>query len=149
MSVYFGANRVVWFIFYWFLLSILLSAVLSRAIAQAVIHRLLTAEPRVRAKVTSCGICAWQISTGAGFLPVLRFPLPILIPPTAPHSSSILWGWYNRPKSGRRTKWTQSHPAPRNLKKKSSAVLAESRTEHTANTGLDRCHYTKPFDDAM
>jgi hypothetical protein len=29
---------------------------------------------------------------------LLRFPLPILIPPTAPHSSSsIIWGWYNRP----------------------------------------------------
>jgi hypothetical protein len=31
---------------------------------------------------------------------VLRFPLPILMPPTAPHSS-IIWGWYNRPISGR------------------------------------------------
>jgi hypothetical protein len=32
---------------------------------------------------------------GAGLLRVLRFPLPI-VPPTAPHSSSISWGWYNR-----------------------------------------------------
>jgi hypothetical protein len=33
----------------------------------------------------------------AVFLPVLGFPLP-LIPPTAPHSSSIIIrGWYNRP----------------------------------------------------
>jgi hypothetical protein len=31
--------------------------------------------------------CA-QNGTGAGFLRVLRLPLPILIPPTAPHSSS-------------------------------------------------------------
>jgi hypothetical protein len=31
-----------------------------------------------------------------------------IIPPTAPHSpSSIIRGWYNRPKSGRSTKWTQ------------------------------------------
>jgi hypothetical protein len=35
------------------------------------------------------------LGTGEGFLSVLRFPLP-LIPPTAPHSSSIIWGWYNR-----------------------------------------------------
>jgi hypothetical protein len=32
----------------------------------------------------SCGICGGQSGTGAGFLRVLRFPLPILIPPTAP-----------------------------------------------------------------
>jgi hypothetical protein len=38
--------------------------------------------------------------------------LPILNPPTAPHSSSsIIRGWYNRPLSGRRTKWSQSHPS--------------------------------------
>jgi hypothetical protein len=42
------------------------------------------------------------------------FGLQILIPPTAPHSSSsIIRGWYNRPVSGRRTKQTQSHPTPR------------------------------------
>jgi hypothetical protein len=33
---------------------------------------------------------------GARFLRVLRFSLTILIPPTAPHSSSIIRGWYNR-----------------------------------------------------
>jgi hypothetical protein len=43
-----------------------------------------------------------------------RFPLPILVPPTAPHSSSIIQSWYNRPVSDRRSKWTQSHPTPRN-----------------------------------
>jgi hypothetical protein len=36
----------------------------------------------------SCGICGGQSGTGAGFLRVLRFPLPIPIPLTAPHSSS-------------------------------------------------------------
>jgi hypothetical protein len=31
-------------------------------------------------------------------LRVLRFPLPICIPPIAPQSpSSAIWGWYNRP----------------------------------------------------
>jgi hypothetical protein len=47
---------------------------------------------------------------------VFRFPLPILIPSTTPYSSSTIQGWYNRPTSGRRTKWTQSHPIPRNWK---------------------------------
>jgi hypothetical protein len=46
----------------------------------------------------SCGICGGQSDAGAGFLRVLRFPLPIFIPPIAPQSpSSIIWGLYNRP----------------------------------------------------
>jgi hypothetical protein len=36
----------------------------------------------------------------------------MLIPPAAPHSSSIIRDWYERPASGRRTKWTRSHPTP-------------------------------------
>jgi hypothetical protein len=54
--------------------------------------------------------------TGAmvSILLVLLFPLPVLIPPTVPHSSFIIRGWYNRPNSGRRTKWTQSHLTSRN-----------------------------------
>jgi hypothetical protein len=93
------------------------SCALGRAIAQAVSRWLPTAEARVRIQVKSCGLCGEQSGNGAGFLRVHRFPLPILIPPTAPHSSSIIRRWYNRPVSGRRTKWTQSHPTPRNLKK--------------------------------
>jgi hypothetical protein len=86
----------------------------GRAIASAVTRRFPTPAARVR----SCGIYGGQSDTGAGFLQVLRFPLPILIPPIAPHSSSyIIRSWYNRPNSVRRTKWTHSHPTPRNLKK--------------------------------
>jgi hypothetical protein len=89
----------------------------GRPVAQAVSRRLLTATARVRAQVRSCGVCGGQSGTGAGFLRVLRFPLPVLIPPTAPRSSSITRGCYNRTVSGRRTKLTQSHPTPRNIKK--------------------------------
>jgi hypothetical protein len=34
-----------------------------------------------------CGFVVDKSGVGAGFLRVLRFPLPILILPTAPHSS--------------------------------------------------------------
>jgi hypothetical protein len=69
----------------------------GRAIAQAVSRWCPTAEARVQAQVRSCGICGGQSDIGAGFLRVLRFPLPIFIPPIAPQSpSSIIGGWYNR-----------------------------------------------------
>jgi hypothetical protein len=52
----------------------------GRAIAQAVSRWLPTAAAWVRSQVRSCGICGGQ----SGFLQVLLFPPPILIPPTAP-----------------------------------------------------------------
>jgi hypothetical protein len=45
----------------------------------------------------------------------LRFPPPILIPSNVPYLSNIR-GWYNRPISGERAKWAQSHPTPRKIK---------------------------------
>jgi hypothetical protein len=85
-----------------------------RAIALAVSHGSPIATVRIRAQVRSCGMCGGQNGTGTGFLRVLRFPVPILIPPTAPHSSSIIRGWYHKPDRGRRTMWTQYHSTPRN-----------------------------------
>jgi hypothetical protein len=71
---------------------------IGRAIAQAASRWLPTAAVRVRALVWSCGSCGGQSGAGARFLRVLRFPLPIFIPPISPQSpSSIIWGWYNRP----------------------------------------------------
>jgi hypothetical protein len=86
----------------------------GRAIAQAVCRRLPTAAVRVQARVKSCGICGEQSDTEVGFLRVLRYSLLILIPPTAPDSSSIIGGWYNKSVSGRCTKCTQFHPTSRN-----------------------------------
>jgi hypothetical protein len=90
-------------------------------------RRLPTAAARVRAQVGSSRICGGQGGTGAGFLWVLLFPLPILIPPTAQHSSSsITRGWYNRSISGRRTKWTVS-PHTKKLTKKNSSKTTGNR----------------------
>jgi cobalamin synthase len=56
----------------------------GRAVAQAVSLWLLTAAARVRVRA-ACGFCGGQSGTGAGFLRVHRFPLPI-IPPISPSS---------------------------------------------------------------
>jgi hypothetical protein len=55
------------------------------AIAQAVNRWLPTAAARVRVRA-ACGVCGEQSAIGAGFLRVLRFPLPIIIPPISPSS---------------------------------------------------------------
>jgi ribosomal protein S14 len=57
----------------------------GRAVAQAVSHWLPTAAARVRVRI-ECGVCGRQSDTGAGFLRVHRFPLPIIIPPISPSS---------------------------------------------------------------
>jgi hypothetical protein len=56
----------------------------GRAVAQAVIRWLPTAAARARVRA-ACGVCGVQSGTGAGFLLVLRLPLPI-IPSISPSS---------------------------------------------------------------
>jgi hypothetical protein len=51
----------------------------GRAVAQAVRRWLPTAAARVRLRA-ACGVCGGQSDTGAGFLRVLLFPLPIILP---------------------------------------------------------------------
>jgi hypothetical protein len=60
----------------------------GRAIAQAVSRWFPTTAARLRARVWICGICGGQSGAGAGFLRVLRFPLPIFIPPYSTSSQS-------------------------------------------------------------
>jgi hypothetical protein len=57
----------------------------GRAITQAVSRWLPTTAAQVRVRA-ACGVCGGQNGTGAGFLRVLRFPLPIIIPPISPLS---------------------------------------------------------------
>jgi hypothetical protein len=59
----------------------------GRAIAEAVSCWLPTAAARVQSRIWSSGICGGQSGVGAGFLLVLRFPLPF-IPPNSPSSQS-------------------------------------------------------------
>jgi hypothetical protein len=46
-------------------------------------------------QLTSCGISGEQSGNGAGFVRVLRFPLPILTPPTNKHIRIILSSMLN------------------------------------------------------
>jgi hypothetical protein len=67
-------------------------------VAQAISWLLSTAADRVRTQIRSCGICVEQNRSGADFLRVLLFFLPI-IPPNASHLSLfiIVRGLYNWP----------------------------------------------------
>jgi hypothetical protein len=111
-------------------------------------RRLPTAAAGVPSQVTSCGVCGGQSGTAAGFLRVLEFLLPILIPLTDSHpSSSAGAGTVGQ---------IVAHPAPRNWKKEvqcsSSHCLAarhtchaqpEARAEASA-CAASRCHGDAP-----
>jgi hypothetical protein len=57
----------------------------GRAVAQAVSRWLPTVAARVRVRAAR-EVCGGQSGTGAGFMRVRRFPLPINIPPISPSS---------------------------------------------------------------
>jgi hypothetical protein len=70
--------------------------------------------------------CGGLSVTGVGFIRVLRFPVPIFIPQTAPQSpSSIIWGWYNRPVVPTVPSGFKTH---RTKKKKKSNVTVKKQT---------------------
>jgi hypothetical protein len=63
-------------------------AISGRAMSQAVSRWIPTAVARVPARFWSRAICGGQNGAGAGFLRVLRFTLPMFIPPNSPSSQS-------------------------------------------------------------
>jgi hypothetical protein len=49
-----------------------------------------TASAWIRSQVRLCGLCCGRNGTGAGFLWVLRFPLPVIIPENAGRRGSLV-----------------------------------------------------------
>jgi hypothetical protein len=77
---------------------------LGRAMAQAVSRRPLTAEARVRSRISPCGNCGEQSGTGTGFSPrVLRFSPVNFIPPVLHYTEKrkkltiFITGLHNKP----------------------------------------------------
>jgi hypothetical protein len=116
----------------------------GRAIGQAVSRRL----PRFDPRSGHVGFVEDKVTLGAGLLRILRFPLPIPIPPTAPHSSSIIRGWYNRAVSARRTEWPQSHPT-QEAKKKLHSGSRVFRNATVSCRILSTCRSQRPAEFAV
>jgi hypothetical protein len=72
-------------------------------------NRFPTVAVRGPSHIWSCGISVERSGTRAGFLRVLHFPLPILIPSTASYSS-VIRDWCSGPNSGLHPKLFQSPP---------------------------------------
>jgi hypothetical protein len=85
MTVYFGELPVVSRHYDSIFRRIISKITLGRAVAEVVSRWLPTAAGQVQSRVWSSGICGGQSGVGAGFLRVLRFPLPF-IPQISPSS---------------------------------------------------------------
>lgn len=78
-------------------------------VAGRAVARLPTTAVRFQSQVRTSWICDGQNDTGAGFLLIFHLPVPILVLPTARHTSSPPC----RPNSGRPARCTQSRLSPR------------------------------------
>jgi hypothetical protein len=84
----------------------------GRVTAQAVSRRPLTAETRIRARVSLCEVCGGQSGTGTGCS--LSFSVfPCQYHTTVDIHSHIIWGVYSRPGRSRNSE-TYSHPIDMN-----------------------------------
>jgi hypothetical protein len=63
------------------------------------------------------GFVVEKLALGEVFTDWFGLPCQFSFHRLATPSSSIIRGWHNRPISGARTKWPQSHPTPGNYKK--------------------------------
>jgi hypothetical protein len=109
----------------------LLTYYFGRAIAQEVSHWLPATAARARDQVRSGG----QSGGWVGILRILRFPLLILIPPTAPRSSSyIIRGWYNPEVNPNNiyklSSYLTGNTCLRYKSQSVNAVYCENHTEH-------------------
>jgi hypothetical protein len=96
---------------------------------------------------TSLGLVMWDLWwtkwRWGRFLRVLRFPLPIFIPPIAPQSSSsIIWGFYNRPEVAA----VPRDLVPPHQKKKDGNQIPHSGdiSEHTGLPTQDMARRVRP-----
>jgi hypothetical protein len=107
-----------------------------------------TAAARVQSRIWTSGICGGQSGAGTGFLRVLRFPLPIFIPPIAPQSPSlIIWGWYNRPEVAALQGLS---PTPLAIKKMYLVAGGSSNHDFTSYPSLSaRCTRIQGFPRSM
>jgi hypothetical protein len=88
----------------------------NRAIAQAISHRLLTTVARVR----SCGFVVEKAALGQVFSEYFGSPANSHSANCSTITIIYYLCWYNRPNSGRRAKWTQSHPTRKNIKERTA-----------------------------